>query len=271
MSQECHPLQLVDVHAHLCDSAFEEDIGDLVVQLMKADVRAVVVNGLDPQSNLRTLELAQTYPILQAAAGIYPVHAVHHLLPEDHHLKPTPFDVQEAIGSIEDLACRGKIIAVGECGMDGHWFPTTLEAQQRVFVQLIGVAKKYDLPLIVHSRKCEKKVMEVLAAHRARKVVFHCYMGKVRAALQGAKQWGWYFSVPAIAPRHQGFTKMLHELPQELLLTETDSPYLAPEAGERNDPRHVAVVIHHLAKLRQWSYPTAAAIIWQNYQRLFGG
>ena len=262
-------LKLVDVHAHLCEPCYQENMPLLIEELISHEVKAVVVNGLDPHSNQRTLELAQTYPILKAAAGIYPVRSVHHLIPQDHELKSHDFSISEALGEIEDWAHTKKIIAIGECGMDGYWFPETLEEQQNVFSRLIVLAKKYDLPLIVHSRKCEKRVMEVLAHHRAPKVLFHCYMGKVRAALQGAQEQGWFFSIPAISPRHQGFTKMLLELPEELLLTETDSPYLAPTPGERNDPRQVRVTVEHLAKLKDWPLDQASELIWHNYRRLF--
>lgn len=268
-SQATATIKLVDVHAHLCDPVFNHDIDSLIHELTQLNLSEVVVNGLEPITNQRTLTLAELYPVIKPAAGIYPLHTVHHLLPPDSPYSQNPFSISDALGDIHGWAQNRKIVAIGECGMDGYHYPETLDEQEKIFHQLIDIAVSSQLPVIVHSRKCESRVMEVLTSREVPKVIFHCYMGKVKAALRGAHEHGWYFSIPAISRRHGGFSKMLATLPPERLLTETDSPYLAPQPGQRNDPRHVTIPIQHLAELRGWTYQQASTQVWNNYCEVF--
>lgn len=262
---------LVDVHCHLTHQDFDEDRHELIAALPKYGLGGIVVNGLEPMSNRQVLELAARYPFIYPAVGIYPLEAVHDRIPEHHPLKPSlSFCVNTEVGWIEDQAHQGRLAAVGECGLDGyHFAEELLPPQETVLTRLALIAQKYNLPLIVHSRKCERRIMELLAGLKITEVVFHCYMGKVKHALQGAHDHGWYFSIPAIAPRHQGFQRMLMELPAEQILTETDSPYLSQIRGLRNDPRQVVYGLATLARLRKLTMAAAAQLVWANFQRLF--
>ena len=265
------PLPLVDVHCHLTHETFDADRGELLNSLGDYGLKAVVINGLEPISNRQTLELAASYSYVHAAVGIYPLEAIHHLIPGDHELKPPhSFNLETEIGWIEDQAHQGRVVAIGECGLDGYYFAgEMIDQQQQVLCQLARIAKHYNLPLIVHSRKCERRIMHMLAEVKQPKVLFHCYMGKVKWAVQGARDYGWCFSIPAIVPRHQGFQRMLAELSLEHILTETDSPYLSQIRGIRNDPRQVIYPLWGLAQARQISTAAAAQVVWANFQRLF--
>ncbi|MCY4379978.1 MAG: TatD family hydrolase [Proteobacteria bacterium] len=262
-----HPL--VDVHCHLTDPSYTNDIDHLMKQCELFGLKRVVTNGLCPTSNRGVLTLARKYPMIVPATGIYPLQGIHHHIPINHPLKPESFSVSEEIGWIEEQASQGVICAVGECGLDGYHFGDNyLTEQIEVFERLINIALTYDLPLIVHSRKCEKKVMTILAKHRVLKAIFHCYMGKTKLAIQGAEEYGWYFSMPAIAPKHSGFCRLMTSLPVDQILTETDSPYLPYQGGIRNDPRQVAYSVVTLAYLRGWSLAKTSEKIWQNYCRI---
>ncbi|MCY4443810.1 MAG: TatD family hydrolase [Proteobacteria bacterium] len=266
-------VRLVDVHAHLCHEDFISDMDDLMDKMLQSSIRHVVVNGLEPRSNRVTLELATKYPdMIRPAMGIYPVHAVNHLLNHTDPLRIEDFDLQKAIGAIEDGAASGHIVAVGECGLDGYWFKDReelLAPQEKVFSELVSIATHYDIPVIIHSRKREKRVLEMLSELKAKRVIMHCYMGNVKAALQAATDHGWCFSIPAISQRHHGFAKMLAQLPEMCILTETDSPYLSFTKGERSDPRQVMHVISHLATIREISFEAAATLVWKNYCSVF--
>ena len=261
-------LELADVHCHLCHGDYDHDRADLLKKIDGFGLRSVVVNGLEPISNRKGIELARSYPIVRPAAGIYPLDAIHPLIKDSYECQP--FCIESEIGWIEDQAHGGSIVAVGECGLDGYYFGgQMIEAQKKVFAELIRIATQYRLPLIVHSRKAEKQVMELLAEKKISNVIFHCYMGKVSLALRGAEEYGWNFSIPAIAPRHMGFQKMLAQLPEAHVLTETDSPYLSQLKGARNDSRQVIYPIWTLAVLRGIGVEAATKMVWQNTQRIF--
>lgn len=257
----------VDVHSHLTHKDFASDLEAVIKRAEDAGLSAIIVNGLEPESNRRILEMAKTHKIIKPSLGIYPLDAINHL-PLPFPVKT--FDVDAEIDFIEAQAAAKNIIAIGECGLDGHWVgPETFAAQERVFVRLIQVAKKYDLPLIIHTRKLEERSMEILAEHDVRKVDFHCYGGKTKAAVDAAEKYGWYFSIPANCNRDGAFQKLLKNLPEDRILTETDCPYLPPEKGTRNEPKNVTGTIGLLAEYRGWTVDQARAKVFENYQNLF--
>ena len=259
----------VDVHSHLTHKDFAADLDQVVTRASDAGLSAIIVNGLEPESNRRILQLAEQYPIIKPALGIYPIDAINHLAAQI----PFPvkaFDVDQEIAFIETQAKAGKLIAIGECGLDGHWVgPETFAAQERVFEALIDIAVSCDLPLIIHTRKLEERSMEILAAHKVTRVDFHCYGGKTKLAVDAAEKYGWSFSIPANSNRDGAFQKLLRNLPPDMILTETDCPYLPPEKGTRNEPKNVVGTIGLLAEYRGWTVEEAVERVWKNYQRLF--
>ena len=259
----------VDVHSHLTHEDFANDLPDVIARAEASGLTAIVVNGLEPASNQRILELAQTYPIIKPALGIYPIDAVNDIV-SDLPFPIRKFHVPDAVAGIRRDVAAGRVFAIGECGLDGYWVgEETFAAQEKVFEELIGIALEFDKPLIIHTRKREERAMEILAAHGVKRVDFHCYGGKSKLALRAAEQHGWYFSIPANARKNESFRKLLKELPQDLVLTETDCPYLAPERGERNEPKNVVGTVALMAELRGWSEDQAREQIWTNFKRLF--
>lgn len=261
----------VDVHTHLTHADFAPDCEAVIGRAVAAGLSAVVVNGLEPTSNRAILDMARRHPVVKPALGLYPLDAVNEQIPEGFPFPVPRFDVEAEIQFIRGEALAGRLAAIGECGLDGHWLGAeTFKAQERVFEALIGVALEADLPLIIHTRKLEARSAEILAAHGVKKVNFHCFGGKTKLAKDCAEQHGWWFSIPANARVNQAFTKMLKELPLEKILTETDAPYLTPVKGTRNEPANVVGTVAYLAELRGMSVDVARDQVQANYRTLFG-
>ena len=262
----------VDIHTHLTHDAFAGEVEQVIARARAAGLGAIVVNGLEPRSNRAILEMAAAHDVVRPAAGIYPIDAVCNLLPADFTLPVARFDVDAEIDFIDSLAATGRLTAIGECGLDGHWVgEDTFAEQERVFEALVDVAMRHGLPAIIHTRKRELRAAEILRHLGARQVDFHCYGGKVKNAIRWAAEDGWWFSVPANARRNEAFTKMLRELPAERVLTETDAPYMSPQPGERSEPAAVVGTVQWLAELRGWSEDEACARVWANYEALLAG
>lgn len=260
----------MDVHTHLTHEKFRADQAAVIARAKAAGLGAIVVNGLEPQSNREILELAKD-PVIKAALGIYPVDAVNDRLPEGFPFPVARFDVTAEIQFIREQARAGKLVAVGECGLDGHWLAEdTFKAQEAVFEELIDVAIESDLPVIIHTRKLEQRAIDILATLGVKKVDFHCFGGKVKLALSAAEKHGWFFSIPANATVNEAFRKMLRDLPLERVLTETDAPYLPPAKGNRNEPANVVGTVKLFAELRGMTEAEGKSRIWMNYQALFG-
>jgi TatD DNase family protein len=263
-------MMYVDVHTHLTHDKFLDDWRDVTARALAANLGAIVVNGLEPQSNRRILDMAKEFPQIKPALGIYPIDAVNHLLPETFSLPIVRFAVDDEIAFIREQALAGKLHAIGECGLDAYWLTEeTFSEQERVFRALINIALDADLPIIIHTRKLEERSGDILSEMNVKRVNFHCFGGKVKLAQKYAELHGWYFSIPANAGVNESFQKMLKLLPLEQILTETDAPFLAPVRGERNEPKHVQGTVKLLAEFRDMSVEEARDQVWANYLRLF--
>ena len=263
-------MHLVDVHCHLNHTKYDLDRTQVVNESVAAGLSKIVVNGLNPPTNDISLAMAKKTPQVMAATGIYPIDAINHILPQDFKLDILRFDVDEEIARIDRWAKEGLISAVGECGLDGYWVgEETFKEQERVFCELISIAKKNSLPIIIHSRKLERRCFDIMIEQQYFRADFHCYGGKSKLAVRMAEEHGFYFSIPANARRNESFAKMLRTLPESSILTETDSPFLCPERSGRNHPKNVGGTIDFLAELREISVNDARELVWNNFNRLF--
>jgi TatD DNase family protein len=138
-----------------------------------------------------------------------------------------------------------------------------------VFCDLVRIAMQADKPIIVHTRKREKRTFELLLELGAPKVNWHCFGGKVKLAQQIAEH-GHYLSIPSNARRSQSFSRMLETLPRERVLLETDCPYLSLEPGKASEPAHVAQTASYAAELWKCEVGTVLEQTAENFERLFG-
>ncbi len=267
------PGGFVDVHTHLIHPKFEGEEDAAAQRAAAAGVEMVIVNGLEPVSNRRTLELCAKHPNLQPALGIYPVDACCNFI--DPQTWPHPFDsparfdVDAEVDFIESVA--DQIIAVGECGLDGYWIKdgAALGEQERVLRRLCEVAIKHDLPVILHTRKAERRTFEIIVEMGVKKADFHCWGGKSKLAVKIAQQ-GYSFSIPPVVERSQAFQSLARKLPLECILTETDAPYMGPDQGQRNEPAYIPRGVAAIAKARGEDPAAVAVAIRDNFKRLFG-
>lgn len=258
--------KLIDVHCHLNHTKYDEDRFEVAKEAEQSGVEFVVVNGLNPVTNDIAVEMASKSKNVLAAAGIYPIDAINHILPEDFEINVKKFDVDQEVSRINRWAAEQKVAAIGECGLDGYWVgESTYPEQERIFRALIEVAKSNELPIIIHSRKLEKRCFEILIEHQYNRANFHCYSGKSKLAIRHAEEHGFKFSIPANARRSESFQKLLKNLPSTSILTETDSPFLSPIRGERNHPKNVSDTVKFLSELREISFEEARDLVWQNF------
>ncbi len=259
-----------DVHAHLTHPLLAEQAEEVLERAAKAGLSRIISNGLNPDDNQQVAELAQQHPLVLPAFGLYPVDAV---LPEmsaagiDYPRKPGDWSGEEAVIWVREH-CEAAV-AVGEIGLDGYWVPEELwQRQEDLFRMLVQVGIDADKPLIIHSRKRERRCFEILEEMGATRANFHCFGGKVKLARRIAEA-GFFFSIPANARRSESFTRMLQTLPRTQLLLETDCPYLAPVRGETNEPAHVAGTAAYAGKL--WDEPPEAVQqqLEDNFRTLF--
>ena len=263
---------LFDVHAHLTDSRMAAQEAAILARAVEAGVTTIISNGLCPADNERVAALAARSPLVRPAFGLYPVNAV---LPEMLAMGveyPTdtdaPVPAEEAIAWLEDHveAC----FAVGEIGLDRYWVPEALwERQEAIFRRLVRLAMDADKPIIIHTRKAERRALEILLELEAPRVNWHCFSSKVKLGRQFAAA-GHYLSIPANARKADNFRRLLETLPREQVLLETDCPYLSPVRGTLNEPANVAGTAAFAAELWECSLESVTEQLSDNFTRLFG-
>lgn len=264
-------MRYVDVHAHLDHSRFEKDLDKVISNAKDVGVEFIITSGVNPSTNKRVLEIADKYDCVKISFGMYPIDALAKEVESssDFLREVEEFDVDEALDWIRQN--KDKCVAIGECGLDYNWkeFQTEeiKEEQKKVFEKVIKLAEEIDKPLIVHTRKAEKDVIEMLKNTKA-KVVLHCFSGKKSLIKQGVEL-GFYFSVPPIITRLQHFQTLVSLVPLKQLLTETDAPWLSPVAGERNESSNVSISIKEISKIKQLDEEEVAKVIFNNAVDLF--
>lgn len=275
------------MHAHLESSRFEKDLDKVVERAGKAGVKFILNSGVNPETNRKALNLSEKYKIVKCSFGLYPIDALifeeqatsqrsanRTCAKDAEFLRDVEeFDVDEELKWIEEN--KDKCIAIGEVGLDYNWkeFQTEelKEKQKEVFRKVICLAKKIGKPLIIHSRKAELDAIEILEEEIKNNeidIVMHCFSGNKKLIKRCAGN-GWFFSVPPVILRLEHFKMLVGLVDIKQLLTETDSPYLSPKVGERNEPANVAVTIKEIAKIKGLSEEEVAERVFENAVGVF--
>lgn len=262
---------LADVHAHLTHPTLAPLEAGVLERAAANGVTTILVNGLNPRDNEAVRALAARSPLVRPAFGLYPVDAV---LPEmralgvDYPREGDECSAEEGIAWVREHV--EEAVAVGEIGLDGHWVPEALwPRQEEAFRALVAIALEAGRPIVVHTRRRERRALEILREMGATRVDWHCFGGKVSLARQIAEGGHW-LSIPANARRSESFTRMLETLPRDRILLETDCPYLGPDRTRPNEPATVRGTAEYAAEL--WRCPLAEVEerLAENFAALFG-
>jgi TatD DNase family protein len=247
-----------DTHCHLYD--VEDEVDDVVDRARTAGARDILTLGVDVTTSRRCAQIAAAHDGLWAGAAYHPSET------QGWHTS--------WIADIEAIADDPNVIAIGETGLDYHWDTSFVDSQQRGFAAHIGLAKRLGKTLVIHTRDSIQEALHMLdRAGAPERLVFHCWTGApdqlVRALDLGA-----YISFAGNvsyknAPEIREAAKLV---PDDRLVVETDSPYLAPipHRGKPNEPAYVAAVGEALAAARGQEIEVLATATTRNARALFG-
>jgi TatD DNase family protein len=260
-------MKLLDIHAHLESSRFK-NLNKIIEDAKKAGIRTIIQSGVNPTTNRESLKIKEKYPdIIKCSFGLYPLDVIAKDLEnaqDDDMRHVEKFEIDDELKWIEQH--ENDCVAVGEVGLDYQVInkdEKSIELQKKAFEKIIKFAKKINKPLIIHSRKAEADVIEILEKHNFNNVIMHCFSGKKGLIKRGIEN-GYFFSVPPIIARLHHFENLVKLVPLTQLLTETDSPYLSPTAGEINEPANVTVTIKKISEIKDISEEEVAKAIWEN-------
>jgi TatD DNase family protein len=240
---------------------FDADRDEVVARARGAGLAEMLVVGeVDEDEALaRSLLVAESYG-LPCTAGVHP-----------HQAR---LATEATWDEIAGLAREGRIVAIGEIGLDFHYDYSPRETQREVFRRQLRLARDVGLPVVVHTREADEETAAILEEEGAAETggVIHCFTGGHELARR-ALALGWYVSFSGILafPRAEVIQQVAREVPEDRLLVETDAPFLAPppHRGKRNEPAFVVEVARKLAALRGTSEQAIGEAAHRNYARLF--
>jgi TatD DNase family protein len=252
-------LRLIDTHAHLCATQFDEDRDAALLRAREAGVARFIEIGYDLASSRAAVALAETSEGVYAAVGVQP---------------NFPQDASGAwLNDLRALAAHPKVVAIGEIGLDYHWNAAPAEVQEAIFREQLALARDVGLPVVIHSREAQEDTVRVLRdAARGQPGVMHSFSGGWEYA-EACLEVGFHlsFSGPLTFAKAAELHEVARRAPLDRVLTETDSPYLAPHPlrGRRNEPANVRLVAERLAALRGVELDELAGAVWDNARALF--
>lgn len=244
---------IIDIHAHL-DLLKKDDLKKLIERAKTGNVKLIITNSISLKSCKKNLDISKQYEIVRFAAGLYP----------EKNLKIEDYNEFEKFIKQN----KKEIIALGEIGLDLFHQKDNFEIQVKIFKKQLDLAKKFNFPVIVHTRKAEKEVLDILENYKNLKIILHCFSGNFKL-VKRANEMGYFFSIPTNIVRSEHFQKIVEELPREKILTETDTPYLSPYKNSKNEPAFIKETIKTISKIWKISKENVEKIISENFMDVF--
>lgn len=261
---------LVDCHSHINHHMFRENFDEMLQRAKDAGVKRIVAPGVNSQTNREVLDISKKYPeIVKCTLGLYPIDALNLDIPElaDVGLTKDKFlDVDKELEFIKSQ--KDNIVGIGEVGMDFKYLRDHEPQQRENFQKVLDLAEDINKPIVVHSRRAELEVVDMIESSNVKKVVLHTFEGN-KKLIKRAQDNGWYFSVPAVIARLKHFEMLSEMVNINQLLTETDSPWLSPTRGSYNEPANVLWSVKKIAEVKKLEQVEVANNIWLNYQEVF--
>ncbi len=258
------PVAAFDSHCHL--DMIDLAVSDVLAQAAAAGVSRVITVGCDVASAQWAADCAASFPAVSAAVAIHPN--------ETAAAAATAAEREAVLAEIARLAALPQVRAVGESGLDYYRDSAAAELQREWFRAHIDIAKQVGKALMIHDRDAHEDVLSILAADGApERVIFHCYSGDAELAARCAEA-GYVLSFAGTVTfgNAAGLRAAAAVTPAELILAETDSPFLtpAPNRGKSNAPAQVAHTIRALAAAKQMDVAKLCSVLDSTGERIFG-
>ncbi|WP_346856660.1 TatD family hydrolase [uncultured Draconibacterium sp.] len=252
---------LIDTHSHIYSEDFIHDRDEALQRAYESGVKKIVLPNIDSGSIKHMLDLSEAYPHL-----CYPLMGLH----------PTSVDedYKEELQAIEYWLERRKFYGIGEIGIDLYWDKKFIEEQKEAFRYQIKLAKKYNLPVVIHVRNSFEETYEIVKEEQDGSLngVFHCFSG---SEIEATKiiELGFLFGIGGVVTfKNSTLDEVLKSIDISNLVLETDSPYLSPvpKRGKRNESSYLMYIAQKIAEVYNVPVARVAEITTSNARNLFG-
>lgn len=253
---------LFDSHSHLNDEKFDNDREKIIIDIYNSGVTNLITAGYSVESSKKAIEIANKYDFIYSTAGISP-----------NDIPQTEEELWKEIQEIKDLTQKNnKILAIGEIGLDYYWNTENKELQKKAFIEQIKLANELDLPIVIHTRDAIMDTISILKENSVKnKGIFHCCPLN-RELIKEALKLGFYisFAGPITFKNSKNADEIINLVPNDRILIETDSPYLAPEPvrGTRNNSINVKFIAEKIADVKNVSLEEIEKITEKNAKKI---
>lgn len=250
---------MIDSHCHLTDSVFAHDIDEVIERARRANVSPMVTIADSLEESRNAVVLAKKYSDLYCTVGVHP------------HNASTWKEGDYAI--LKVLAGSGKVLGIGEIGLDYHYMNSPKEDQIVAFREQLTLARELGLAAVIHTREAIEDTWEVIQAINHKQIVVHC-CSESWEDIERFVNFGSYLSFTGIAtfPKSTVIRETIKRCPIERIMIETDAPYLSPQPyrGKRNEPSYVIEVACVVAEVKNLSLKMVDDVTTKNAKSFFG-
>lgn len=248
---------IIDTHTHYDDEAFNNDRDELLKSFEKNGIKRVVNIGASIESSINSIKLAEDYPFVYAAVGVHPF--------------CTGELNEESIVQLEELIKDEKTVAVGEIGLDYYYDEPEKEIQKKWFRRQLELAKKYKMPVVIHSRDAAKDTFDILKEYDVRGVI-HCYSYSKEMAREFIKL-GYVLGIGGVITFKNAvkLREVVEDISFDDYVIETDCPYLAPvpNRGKRNSSLNLFYIIDKISEIKAVSKDYVIEKSFENARKLY--
>ncbi|MFM7645685.1 MAG: TatD family hydrolase [Sphingomonadales bacterium] len=250
---------LIDTHAHLYLSDFDQDRAAMLESARGAGVEQVLLPAIDSETHAALVDMEQQFPFCKAMMGVHPC--------------SVKADYQNELSIAWEWWSQRNFIAVGEIGLDFYWDKIFIEQQYDAFRMQIEWALEKKVPIVIHSRNACLECVKIIKEYKGRGLtgVFHCFSGSIEEAREIIKL-DFYLGIGGVLTyKNAGLGAVLADVPLEHIMLETDAPYLTPVPfrGKRNESSYLSLVATKLSEVKGISIEQVAQITTHNAKRLF--
>lgn len=247
---------IIDTHCHLSADDYE-DVSKIIENMGN---NIMIVSGSDHKSNQEVISLCNKYKNIYGTLGLHP-NAVEEYNPE-------------TIGFIEKNINNPKIVGIGEIGLDYYWVKDNKEQQQKIFIEQINIARKYNKPFVIHSREAMDDIICILNQEMDHnmKAVMHCFIGDIDQATK-LMSMNVTLGIGGIVTfkNARELQEVVKQIDLNKIILETDSPYLSPEPlrGKRNEPINTFIIANKIAEIKGTNIDEVIRVTTANATRIF--
>jgi TatD DNase family protein len=257
-------MKIFESHCHLDDQVYDKDLAEVLIRAENAGVKAMMIVGVDKKSSQKAVSIAKTHANVFASVGVHP-----------HDAKTCS---EAVLADLQTLSESIQVCGWGEIGLDFNRMYSPKNVQERWFARQLELSDRLDLPVILHERDSNGRLLEMLKAHgeTEKKRVVHCFSGTEKELMAYLDE-GLYIGITGILTmraRGAELRRLAAMMPIDRILIETDAPFLTPapqrNRHRRNEPAFLTNVLTTHAHKRNEEIHYLADVIWENSCLFFG-